>query len=174
MDYLAGIDLGSTTLKCVIYDLAGNVVASGTRPTEQFNPYPDHPEWTVWQPEQIWGGTAAAMKEAGDKQDDPRHIKAVAVTGMGMDGVPVDRQGNWLYPFISWHDPRTEPQLHWWANNIGAEKTFFIGGNILWRLSNALRLLWMAEHEPEVMARTDKWRLLEDRLKFLSCESWSN
>jgi len=30
MDYLAGIDLGSTTLKCVIYDLDGNVVASGS------------------------------------------------------------------------------------------------------------------------------------------------
>ena len=35
MDYLAGIDLGSTSLKCVIYDLAGNIVASGTRPTER-------------------------------------------------------------------------------------------------------------------------------------------
>ncbi len=28
MDYLVGIDLGSTSLKCVIYDLSGNVVAS--------------------------------------------------------------------------------------------------------------------------------------------------
>ena len=57
MDYLAGIDLGSTSLKCVIYDLAGNIVSSATRPTERQNPYPDHPEWTVWQPEQIWGGS---------------------------------------------------------------------------------------------------------------------
>ncbi len=55
-DYLAGIDLGSTTLKAVIYDTAGNVVASACRPTERFHPDPDHPEWTVWQPEQIWGG----------------------------------------------------------------------------------------------------------------------
>ncbi len=34
MDYLAGIDLGSTSLKCVIYDLNGNVVcqrAAGRR-----------------------------------------------------------------------------------------------------------------------------------------------
>ena len=169
MDYLAGIDLGSTTLKCVIYDLAGNVVASGTRPTKQHNPYPDHPEWTVWQPEQIWGGTAEAMKEAVAKLDDPRHVKAVAVTGMGMDGVPVDKQGNWLYPFISWHDPRTEVQLHWWENHIGADKSFRIGGNTLWRFSTALRLLWMAEHEPQILARTDKWLLIEDFLNFMLC-----
>jgi len=169
MDYLAGIDLGSTSLKCVIYDLAGNVIASHTHPTERYNPYPDHPEWTVWQPEQIWGGTAAAMKKAVAMLDDPRHIKGVAVTGMGMDGVPVDEQGNCLYPFISWHDPRTEEQLQWWENNIGAERTFGVGGNTLWRFNTALRLLWMAEHEPGILARTDKWLLIEDFLNFMLC-----
>lgn len=169
MDYLMGIDLGSTSLKAVIYDLEGNLVASGSRPTERYNPYPDHPEWTVWQPEQIWGGTAAAMKEAVSKLEDPRHIKGVAVTGMGMDGVPVDEDGNWLYPFISWHDPRTAPQLQWWEEHIGAEKNFSIGGNTLWRFSTALRLLWMAEHEPEILARTDKWLLIEDFLNFMLC-----
>ena len=131
MDLLAGIDLGSTSLKCVIYDLAGNVVASGVRPTEQYHPNPDHPEWTVWQPEQIWGGTEAAMKEAIAQLSDPHDVKAVAVTGMGMDGLPVDEQGNWLYPFISWHDPRTAPQLQWWKDNTRAAKTFSIGANPL-------------------------------------------
>lgn len=169
MDYLAGIDLGSTTLKAVIYDLNGNVISSGSRPTERYNPYPDHPEWTVWQPEQIWGGSAAAMKEAIAKIDDPHMIKAVAVTGMGMDGVPVDAQGNWLYPFISWHDPRTEAQLNWWIENIGPIKSFSIGGGTLWRFNTALRLLWMAEHEPEILAQTDKWLLIEDFLNFMLC-----
>ena len=169
MDYLAGIDLGSTSLKCVIYDLAGNTIASATRPTEQVHPDSEQPEWTVWQPEQIWGGTAAAMKEAVGKLINPRYIRAVAVTGMGMDGLPVDERGDWLYPFISWHDPRTEEQLRWWESQIGAERTFCIGGNTLWRFSTALRLLWMAEHEPQILARTDKWLLIEDFLNFMLC-----
>ena len=169
MDYLAGIDLGSTTLKCVIYDLNGNVAASGVRPTIKDHPNADYPEWTVWQPEQIWGGTAAAIKDAVSQLENPHDIKAVAVTGMGMDGLPVDEQGNWLYPFISWHDPRTEPQLKWWENNIGAIETFGIGGNTLWRFNTALRLLWMAEHEPEILARTNKWLLIEDFLNFMLC-----
>jgi len=167
--YLVGIDLGSTTLKAVIYDTRGNVIASGCRPTERFHPDPAHPEWTVWQPEQIWGGSAAALKEAVAAIDDPRKIKAVAVTGMGMDGLPVDAQGNWLYPLISWHCPRTQPQFEWWVNNIGAEKTFSIGGNTLWRFSSALRLLWMAEHEPEILKRTHKWLLIEDFINFMLC-----
>ena len=146
MDIIAGIDIGSTNLKAVLYDLSGNVLASDSVPTERFNPYPDHPEWTVWQPEQIWGGCAAAMKEAISQINNPRDIKAVAVTGMGMDGVPVDEKGDWIYPFISWHDPRTEPQLQWWIDNIGPERSFIVCGGTLCRFNTALRLLWMAEH----------------------------
>ena len=169
MEYLMGIDLGSTSLKAVIYDLNGNVVASGSRPTERFHPYPDHPEWTVWQPEQIWEGTAAAIQDAISQLPDPEHIRGVAVTGMGMDGLPVDEDGQWLYPFISWHDPRTAPQLEWWISNIGAEKTFSIGGNTLWRFNTALRILWMNEHEPDIMRRAYKWLLIEDFLNYMLC-----
>ena len=44
-----GIDLGSTSLKAIIYDLEGNAVASGSTPTRKFHPNPDHPEWG-WMP----------------------------------------------------------------------------------------------------------------------------
>ncbi|HVP19060.1 MAG TPA: FGGY-family carbohydrate kinase [Spirochaetia bacterium] len=166
---LLGIDLGSTSLKAVAYDLSGAVLASGSRPTERFHPDPSHPDWTVWDPAQIWGGTADSIQEAVSKLKDPASIAAVAVTGMGMDGVPVDEKGQWLYPFISWLCPRTEPQRQWWEKTITAEKTFSIGGNTLWRYSTALRLLWMAEHEPKILSRTRKWLLIEDFLNFMLC-----
>ncbi|HEY3324201.1 MAG TPA: FGGY family carbohydrate kinase [Planctomycetota bacterium] len=167
MAYLVGIDLGSTSLKAVVYDVDGKIVASASRPTERFHPDAAHPDWTVWQPEQIWGGTAEAAREAVAKLDDPKKIKGVAVTGMGMDGVPIDKGGKWLYPFISWLDPRTSPQLDWWKANIGAERVFSIGGNPLWAINSALRILWMKEHEPKILARADKWLLIEDFLNFM-------
>jgi len=169
MDLLMGIDLGSTSLKAIIYDLDGTVVARGSRPTEKSNPSEEHPEWTVWQPEQIWGGAAEAIRQALAGLDDPGQVRAVAVTGMGMDGVPIDVDGNWLYPFISWHDPRTGPQHQAWLEKIGAEKTFSIAGNPVWPINSALRILWMAEHEPQILAKTDKWLLIEDFLNFMLC-----
>jgi len=169
MQYLMGIDLGSTSLKAAIYDLDGNLVFLGTRPTERTNPSADHPEWTVYEPEAIWQGAAAAIKEAVSRLADPAELKGVSVTGMGMDGVPVDAGGKWLYPFISWLDPRTEPQLKWWLDNIGAEATFAIGGNTMWYFCTALRILWMAEHEPELLKRTHKWVLIEDFLNLMLC-----
>jgi len=97
---------------------------------------------------------------------NPSAIKGVAVTGMGMDGVPIDEHGNCLYPFISWHDTRTQPQYDWWINSIGVDKTFSIGGNPVWIINSALRMLWMRENEPEIFKKTHKWLLIEDFLNF--------
>jgi xylulokinase len=169
MDYLLGIDLGSTSLKAVVYDLDGNAVASGGVPNGKAHLNPQHPEWTVWLPEEIWQGTAQAIRTALSKVDNPRQIRGVAVTGMGMDGLPVDENGKDLYPFISWHDPRTAPQLAWWRKNVGVERTFSIGGNPVWPINSALRILWMLENETAIMARADKWLLIEDYVNFLLC-----
>jgi len=167
MPYLIGIDLGSTSLKAVVYDLAGKVAAKASRPTERHNPYADHPDWAIWKPEQIWGGVCEALREAVGKLDDPGEIRAVAVTGMGMDGVPIDAEGHWLYPFISWHCPRTAPQQQWWLEHVGPERQFGITGNPVWAINTALRLLWMREHEPAVLDKADKWLLIEDFVNFM-------
>jgi xylulokinase len=169
MDYLLGIDLGSTTLKAVLYDTAGNLVARACRPTERCHPDPAHPEWTVWMPEQIWGGVAHAVREAVGAVDDRRQIRAVAVTGMGMDGLPVDAAGQPLYPMISWLDPRTGPQYRWWLEHVGADRTFAVGGNPVWPINSALRMRWIAENEPAVFGRAAKWLLIEDFVNFMLC-----
>jgi len=166
MDYLVGIDLGSTSLKAVVYDLDGNALAQASRPTERLHPDPDHPDWAVWDPDQIWGGTADALAEAVGALDDPAAIRAVAVTGMGMDGVPMDEAGVCLYPFISWHCPRTRPQQQWWLDHVGAERQFAITGNPVWAINSALRILWMMEHEPDVLTRAHKWVLIEDFVNY--------
>ncbi len=169
MDYLVGIDLGSTSLKAVIYDLKGSAVAKASRPTERFNPDPAHPDWAIWKPEQIWGGTCEALKEAVALLPDPASVRGVAVTGMGMDGVPMAKGGQWLYPFISWHCARTKPQQEWWLERVGAEKQFSISGNPVWAINSALRILWMREHEPAILDKTHKWLLIEDFVNFMLC-----
>ncbi len=166
MNLFLGIDLGSTSLKAIIYDQRGNLIAQGARPTLRFHPNPEHPEWTVWDPEQIWNDTAAAVRDAVGGLGDPSAIRGLAVTGMGMDGVPMSEDGQWLYPFISWHDPRTKPQFDWWCEHITPEKTFSIGGNPVWPINSALRMLWVKENEPDIFRRTYKWLLIEDFLNF--------
>lgn len=169
MDYLVGIDLGSTSLKAMIYDIDGNAVGHASRPTERGHPDPAHSDWAIWRPEQIWGGVCESLREAIAQIDEPSNIRGLAVTGMGMDGVPVGRDGQWLYPFISWHCPRTEPQQQWWLEHVGAERQFAISGDPVWAINSALRILWMREHEPQILDKAHKWLLIEDFVNYQLC-----
>lgn len=161
-NFLLGIDLGSTSIKAILYDDRGKLVARASRPMRRHHPDPGHPEWTVWDPREILEETASACREAVAQIADPSDIKGIATTGMGMDGLPMTESGEALYPLISWHDPRTQPQYDGWIKNIGAEKTYSIGGNPVWAINSALRMLWVKENEPEIYARTFKWLLIED------------
>ena len=86
---------GSSTIEMV------SSKARASRPTELVHPHAEHPDWAVWRPEQIWGGVAEALREAIAALGDTGSIRGVAVTGMGMDGLPIDGDGQWLYPMIS-------------------------------------------------------------------------
>ncbi len=168
MDCLLGIDVGSTNLKATLFGTDGRLVARREAPTECCHPDPAHPDWAVWRPEQIWSGVAQSVR-AVTAAAAGHAILGVAVTGMGMDGLPIDKAGNWLYPFISWHCPRTAPQLEWWLEHIGADEQFARGGNQIWAFNTALRLRWMREHEPAILERTHKWLLIEDFVNFMLC-----
>jgi xylulokinase len=169
MDCLIGIDLGSTNLKAIAYDLEGRAVARAGRPNERVNPYPEHPDWAIWRPEAIWGGVAECLREVVAQLKDPKGIRGVAVTGMGMDGLPIGKDGRWLYPFISWHCPRTEPQYRWWLERVGVDRQFALGGNQIWVFNTALRLLWMRQNEPAILDAAEKWVLIEDFVNFMLC-----
>ncbi|HOX39933.1 MAG TPA: FGGY family carbohydrate kinase [Candidatus Brocadiia bacterium] len=172
MEYLLGVDVGSTNLKAVLFNDDGEIVSKGSQPTELGHPDGSHPDWAVWEPDAIWGGVAASIREAVSGVD-ASCIRGVAVTGMGMDGLPVDRDGKWLYPFISWHCPRTIPQQEWWVKNIGAERQFEIGGDQIWPFNTALRLRWMREHEPAILDRAFKWVLIEDYINLMLCGEYA-
>lgn len=168
MDYLMAIDLGSTSIKAMIFDLDGNCVGSGSQPTERVVP-PEHPDWVIWEPDQIWQSVGRASQEAVAAVDDPSLIRGVAVTGMGMDGVPVDRTGQALYPFISWHDPRTAEQAQWWQEQVGSERTFSITGFPSWAITAVMRILWMKQHQADIMQQAYKWLLIEDYVNSRLC-----
>ena len=165
MDTLMAIDLGSTSIKAMVFDLDGQVKASASQPTEKKTP-DGHPDWVIWDPDQIWQAVGTAAKEAMAALGDPATLRGVAVTGMGMDGVPVDQHGQALYPFISWHDARTTDQAQWWKDQVGAERTFGITGFQSWPICAAMRMLWIKENEPEILPRTHKWLLIEDYINF--------
>ncbi|MGD9286633.1 MAG: FGGY family carbohydrate kinase [Desulfobacterales bacterium] len=169
MGYLLGIDLGSTSIKAVAYDFAGNIAASHSVPAETKNLDPDHPTWSFWDPDTVWNTTIMVIKHVVAQIGNAADIKGIAVTGLGMDGVPLDKNGEWLYPFISWQCTRTEPQSRSFSQKYGAENIFDLTGKQVLHIDTIYRLLWMKENRPEILDKTDKWLLIEDFINFMLC-----
>ncbi|MBI9045769.1 MAG: hypothetical protein JEZ06_14860 [Anaerolineaceae bacterium] len=166
MDLLLGIDIGSTSMKALVYDLDGNVISHGSCPTESTANDPDHPNWQVYMPDHIWNGISSAIHEAVSQIGQQNQIIAAAVTGLGADAVPLNERGEPVYPFINWICTRTTSQYERWLENVGLERTFEISGWQPFIWSTALRFIWLKENKPEIASQIHKWLIIEDYVNY--------
>lgn len=167
--YLLGVDLGSGSIRAAAYGLDGSPVAIASRPTEKVTPDPSRPDEIVWPHDRIWNNGCAAIREVVSQLPAGSRIEAIAVACLGMDGVPLDMDGQELYPFISWHDGRTAGLSEKWQRDFGDDRQFFATGNKIYTFNTAFRLQWMARHEPAILAKTHKWVLIGDYFNFKLC-----
>ncbi|MBI3961419.1 MAG: carbohydrate kinase [Deinococcus sp.] len=155
---LLGIDLGTSSIKAVVYDEAGHQLALSRVPT----PMTELPGgWAEYPADAVWQAVCQVLSGV-TSQVPPQDIVALAVTSMGEAGVPVDRAGKALYPAIAWFDPRTTPQVEWWAANVGQEKAYAITGLSLNPIFSANKILWLRENRPQVFRRMAKWLCMPD------------
>ncbi len=173
MAYLMGVDLGSTSIKAVVYDPLGNHISSGSVPTPLSHLDPTHPTWCVWEPDKIWESVVACIRQALSQLGSPQEVTALAVTGFGMDGLPMDKDGKPLYPLISWHCPRTIPQSEAFAKQVGAKRIFDITGKQVMAIDSIYRMIWLKENHPELLERTYKWLLIEDFVNYMLCGEYA-
>ncbi|MCS6772629.1 MAG: FGGY family carbohydrate kinase [Anaerolineae bacterium] len=163
---LAGIDVGTTNLKVVIFDCAGRVVAHAHRPTPTHYPRPD---WAFYEPEEIWNTLVEAIRTAVAQIEHPERILGIACSSMGEAGVPIDAQGSPLYHAIAWFDRRTEPQAELLAQTLGRERVIAVTGLDLYPIYGICKLRWLRDNEPETFARTDKWLNMGDYVAYRLC-----
>lgn len=169
MAYVMGIDINSNSIKAVVYDERGSAVASGLQPTPLTYDNKAQPSWCVWDPKRIWGNVVYAISEATGKTEHPEEIQALSVTGFGMDGLPLRRDGLPLYPMISWHCPRTIPQYEAFLRKVGEENIFRRTGKRAMAIDSIYRMMWMRENEEAAFQTTDKWLSIVDYINYMLC-----
>lgn len=166
MNYLMGIDLGSTSIRAVVYDTKGEMVSTAARSSPSKTPDPAKPDEIIWPHEEIWETTCTVVKSALADIPKGGDVVAVAVACVGMEGLPIDKDGAELYPFISWAGPRTLPQFTNWLETFGVVRQFQATGNHLYPFNGLFRLLWMRENEPAIFAKIHKWVLYGDYINY--------
>ncbi|MCL2112004.1 MAG: FGGY family carbohydrate kinase [Clostridiales bacterium] len=170
MELLLGLDIGSTSVKSIIYTKFGEPVSQASIRLPLTHSHPDRPSWCVWRHEDVWAIAKSVIAESVGKLNPGDSVKALAVTGFGMDGLPIDRDGKELSDLISWHCPRTLEQYEEYREYFGRED---IVRETLRRsatmIDSVYRIKWMEKHEPAIMEKADKWLLIEDYVNFKLC-----
>ena len=108
-DYLAAIDAGTGGVRCVIFDVKGNMVSQDYR--EMLTVYtPDgHAEQ---DPVQLVGAALNAVRGAIVKGNiDAARIAGITITGAQTTFAVVDRQGNYLTSIILWQDTSSSGRI---------------------------------------------------------------
>jgi glycerol kinase len=168
-DYVAAIDQGTTSTRCMLFDPAGTVVSVDQMEHRQILP---RPGWVEHDPLEIWTNTrevvAGALAKANVTATD---IAAVGITNQRETAVVWDRTtGRPVYNAIVWQDTRTQKICEaLGALGGGADRykdtvglplaTYFSGPKIRWILDTVDGAREAADRGDLVFGTTDTWLL---------------
>ena len=156
-----GIDLGTSNLKVVLVDGDQCLVDQESVALDVQRP---RPNWSEQDPEAWWGATRRALGAL--KQRNGREL--AAVRGIGLSGqmhgaTLLDASDRVLRPAILWNDGRSGQACVELERRVPHARE--ITGNLCMPGFTAPKLLWVAEHEPEIFRRVVKVLLPKDYLR---------
>ena len=157
-----GIDLGTSELKLALVDEAGSLVASAGAPLAVSRP---HPHWAEQDPQDWWDALVVAARALREKQPQAwSTVRAIGLSGQMHGAVLLDGVRRVLRPAILWNDSRSAAQCDELMRRLPSLP--LIAGNLAMPGFTAPKLLWVAEHEPEVFRRTSLVLLPKDWLRW--------
>lgn len=165
MEYLLGMDVGSSSVKASLLDAAsGRCVGSAFYPKTEQKISAPKPGFAEQDP-QCWYDCAKdavrdAMREA---QAKPEEVKAIGIAYQMHGLVCVDKKQNVLRPAIIWCDSRAVPYGQAALEAIGSETCLSHLMNSPGNFT-ASKLAWVKENQPEIFAQIDKIMLPGDWL----------
>ena len=161
MNYI-GIDLGTSSVKIVLMDTAGHIIANVSKS------YPiDYPKagWSEQNPYDWYDACIEGMKELLDGQDEST-VGGISFGGQMHGLVILDKNDEVIRPAILWNDGRTAKETDYLNQVIGKDKLSEYTANIAFAGFTAPKILWMREHEPENYAKIAKIMLPKDYLAY--------
>ncbi|MGW5878873.1 glycerol kinase GlpK [Nocardiopsis terrae] len=164
--YVAAIDQGTTSSRCILFDRDGRIVSVDQREHRQIFPQPG---WVEHDALEIWTNVEAVVQESLQKSDiTPDQVAAIGITNQRETTLLWDREtGEPVHNAIVWQDTRTDDL----ARELGAEEgqdrfrpkcglplaTYFSGPKIRWLLDNVEGVRERAERGELLFGTMDTW-----------------
>ena len=164
--YVAAIDQGTTSTRCIVFDHEGRIRASHQLEHAQIYPQAG---WVEHDPLEIWARTQDVVRGALDRAGvTPADLAAVGITNQRETTLVWDRRtGKPYYNAIVWQDTRTDKLIAELARDGGQDRfraqtglplaTYFSGPKIRWILDNVQGVREAAERGDAVFGNIDTW-----------------
>jgi len=164
-DQLLAIDNGTQSVRALVFDLRGNLIAKSRVVIEPY--FSTEPGWAEQDPDLYWKAVCDACQKLWKmKGVDREAIAGVALTTQRSTLINVDKNGVPLRPAIHWLDQRRTPGLKPVGGLWGA--LFKVAG-----MSETVAYLqaeaegnWIQRNQPDIWARTHKYLLLSGYLTY--------
>lgn len=165
MNYLIGIDIGTSATKTVLFDEKGAVIASASK---EYPLYQPKNGWAEQKPED-WKEASLetlsrVVRESGIKAED---IKGIGLSGQMHGLVMLDEAGEVIRPSIIWCDQRTAAEVEDMNRLIGRERLIEITANPALTGWTAAKILWVKKNEPENYERCRHILLPKDYIRYV-------
>ena len=159
-DRILAVDVGTQSVRAIVFDLRGTPLAVGRVP---FEPYVSpQPGWAEQEPELFWRSLVEACQRVlADPAVGPRDsIAALAPTIQRQTVVVADADGRPLRPAIVWPDQRRTEGLPQVGGITGLAFRALRVRETVATFAADTEANWIARYEPDVWARTDRYLLL--------------
>jgi sugar (pentulose or hexulose) kinase len=164
-NYLLAIDCGTQSVRALVFDLGGHLVDKAQVALDSYAT--PEPGWVEGDPEDFWRALCQACQHLWANTSVPKSaIRGVVLTTQRATVVNLDVQGRPLRPAIVWLDQRrsdADPKLApWWEIALRAVNM----RDTIRYFAREAEANWIAQHQPELWARTDKYLLLSGYLNW--------
>ena len=153
---LMGIDIGTSSSKGVLVDLAGEAVAHHAVPHGFEMP---RPGWAEQDADAVWWHDFCLISRQLVQQAgiDARRIAGVACSAIAPTMLPLDEKNQPLRPAILYGiDTRAAQEIEELTERIGADLIFERSGQHLSAQSVGPKVLWYQRHQPQLFKKTRK------------------
>lgn len=165
MNYVLGIDLGTSAVKTCLMNELGHIVDEASF---SYKLYHEKPGYSEQQPNDWVVGVTQTIQEITSRfSDEVAQIIGISYSGQMHGLVLLDENGSVLRPAILWNDTRTTAQCAQIIKQVGKEKLLSITKNPALEGFTLPKLLWVKEHEPEIFRKAKHFLLPKDYVRYV-------
>ncbi len=162
--YLLGIDNGGSEIKCALFSVSGEEIASSSVRLPIDTP---EPGFTQRDAETVWEANISAIRDVLNRAAiDPADIQAIGITAYGNGLVFTDENIEPVYPVIVSTDNRAAGICERFKDNGIERKLYPFTRQTIWSAQPCALLPWFKENDPKVLKRA-RWIIsLKDFIRY--------